>query len=656
MDRNALKRNAVEKIALISMIRNESDIITSFLAYALELFDDIYIVNVSSTDGTTEILDLFSKTNKNIHIFTTNIKEKYQAAYINQLSRLAFSDGADWIFLLDGDEFLNIDNRDNLIAFLNGYDDNFMVLPWINLIPTSLGSFTKFNINQIFYWTGRTSRYCKVAINRFIYETFPNYYIDEGSHNLYIDNSPCISNSIGLTILHLPIRSHDRLKYKIQEAYSTLQSKAGKLSGEGSHVECLYGCFFSGAIAVNSIQYLAAHYAEWDIDLFKSGEFKINKRLWPSLTFHPIILNEQLDFEGVFNQVQTVEQVFELDQKFCWKKIEIYGDQKVMAKISLNKINIIPQPTSGMGNKRTEVFKSLNEGRSNAVVDLDAVGLSRLIHSSFMKVEALTFSAWSELTPVLFALFQVLKPRRYVELGTHHGMSFYAACQAKQSFGIAGECIAIDTWAGDKHAGFYSGKVFDDFLNYLSATYPDEYYIRSKFENALECFEDKSIDLLHIDGLHTYEAVKNDFDMWLPKMSNSGVMMFHDTNAYKLGFGVWKFWSEISKNYPSFEFKHSHGLGILYVGTENNCLNNTLEKLNQSNYQLLAQTFFESVGVLSICYTTAYISNYNLSHDRPIVDNTAPMASSLHLLKNIARKVLPRNMYAKLAQFYKSIR
>ena len=649
--------NKSSNVAVISMIRNESDIIASFLTCALEIFDDIYIVDVSSTDGTKEILEIFSKANKNIHIFSTDIKEKYQAAYINQLSRLAFSNGADWIFLLDGDEFLNINNRESLNAFLNSYDDNFMVLPWINLIPTSLGSFGKFDINQKFYWTGRTSKYSKIAISRFIYDMFPNYYLDEGSHNLYIDDSPCISNSIGLTILHLPIRSYDRLRYKIQEAYSTLLSKAGKLRGEGSHVEFLYNHFFSGALTVNLLQYLAAHYAEWDINLLKSGKFKVKERLWPSLTFQPMAIDGLLRFENLNNQVRSIDEVVELDRKFCWKKIEIYGEKRIMAKISLNKINIIPQPITAIGNIMTETFKSLNEERSNVLINLDAVELAKLVHSSFIEVKALTFSAWSELTPVLFALFQVLKPRRYVELGTHHGMSFYAACQARESFGISGECIAIDAWTGDEHAGFYSEKVFNDFRNYLSMKYPGEYYIRSKFENALECFEDKSIDLLHIDGLHTYEAVKSDFETWLPKMSNSGVIIFHDTNVYKPGFGVWKFWSEISKNYPSFEFRHSHGLGILYVGTENNCIVNTLKNLNQNNYQLLAQSFFESVGELSIRYTTTHINWYNLNHNKPSVDYMVPIERSQPLLinsiKNIAKKVLPKSVYAKLVKIYK---
>jgi hypothetical protein len=38
-----------------------------------------------------------------------------------------------------------------------------------------------------------------------------------------------------------------------------------------------------------------------------------------------------------------------------------------------------------------------------------------------------------------------------------------------------------------------------------------------------------SIDLAYIDGCHSYDGIKNDFDIIYPLLSESGVIVFHDT-------------------------------------------------------------------------------------------------------------------------------
>ena len=159
------------------------------------------------------------------------------------------------------------------------------------------------------------------------------------------------------------------------------------------------------------------------------------------------------------------------------------------------------------------------------------------------------------------------KPQIFVELGTHSGNSYAAFCQAVQDFGLNTRCYAVDTWKGDAHTGAYTDRVYDllkkcNDINFAKFST----LLRKTFDEALDDFGDKTVDLLHIDGFHTYNAVKHDFDTWLPKLAPGAVVLFHDTCVYKDDFGVYKFWEELCKEYKNnINFLHSYGLGVIQV-------------------------------------------------------------------------------------------
>ncbi len=178
-------------------------------------------------------------------------------------------------------------------------------------------------------------------------------------------------------------------------------------------------------------------------------------------------------------------------------------------------------------------------------------------------------SVWGGHIPFAYLLVDLLRPRTIVELGTQSGVSYSAFCQGVKLLGLETRCTAVDTWTGDPHAGQFGPEILADFKKFHDVRFSSfSRLLQADFDSAVHSFADGSIDLLHIDGFHTYDAVRHDFQTYHAKMSDRGVVIFHDSAARKPGFGVYRLIEELAPRYPHFEFRHSYGLAILLVGAD----------------------------------------------------------------------------------------
>jgi O-antigen biosynthesis protein len=206
----------------------------------------------------------------------------------------------------------------------------------------------------------------------------------------------------------------------------------------------------------------------------------------------------------------------------------------------------------------------------------------------------LVHSAWNGHIPFGMFLIELLAPSVMVELGTHSGASYCAFCQAITELGLTTAATAVDTWQGDEHSGSYGSEIFTDLRAHHDPLYGHfSKLFRGTFDEAATTFETGSVDLLHIDGLHTYEAVSHDYEKWLPKMSNRGVMLFHDIAVTLPGFGVQRFWNEIKTKHSHLEMLHCSGLGVLVTGKEAEEQLRVLLKCTNEERQFLNQLFEE---------------------------------------------------------------
>ncbi len=200
-------------------------------------------------------------------------------------------------------------------------------------------------------------------------------------------------------------------------------------------------------------------------------------------------------------------------------------------------------------------------------------------------------SAWTEHAPFAFWLIDMLRPKNFVELGTHAGFSYFCFCQAVARLQTNTICCAVDTWLGDEHAGFYEESVFQN-VKEINGKYEEfSHLMRISFDEAQAQFPDQSISLLHIDGRHFYDDVKHDYEYWLPKLAGDAIVLFHDIEVHERDFGVRKLFDCLKIHHTSFEFLHGHGLGVLAPGA----VPVTMEAFFAQN-PVLIREFFSALG------------------------------------------------------------
>jgi hypothetical protein len=171
--------------------------------------------------------------------------------------------------------------------------------------------------------------------------------------------------------------------------------------------------------------------------------------------------------------------------------------------------------------------------------------------------------AWTSHLHFAFDLVAVTKPALLVELGVDRGESYFAFCQAAAENQTRTRCFGIDTWRGDQHAGGYDETTFAQVSEHNRVNYAAfSTLIRADFDEARDRFEPGSIDVLHLDGLHTEAAVRHDLDSWLPKLKPGGILLLHDVGVRQKDFGVWKIWTELQPKGRSWTFQDGPGLGV----------------------------------------------------------------------------------------------
>lgn len=219
------------KLYGVSMVRNESDIIESWVRYHLQFLDGLLVVDHASVDSTPEILRRLRDEGLSLETTRLDRSEFDQDRIITGLARDAARDGADWVFPLDGDEFLNVRDSDPRRILLACDRDAPLSLPWQTYVPRSdQDPLDPAPLRRI-QWRLKeeTRRFDKVAVPC---DMLANSAIrvSLGSHAL-LDGDSRIRSARGpshWSIAHFPVRSAEQLARKAFAGWLSILSHPGR--------------------------------------------------------------------------------------------------------------------------------------------------------------------------------------------------------------------------------------------------------------------------------------------------------------------------------------------------------------------------------------------------------------------------------------------
>ena len=257
------------RLACVTLVRNEIDILPAFLQHVAALFDDVVIMDHNSVDGTHETLCVAALEKPDWHIWRVTDPGYFQEAYCTFAMRWLFQNtAAEAVVFLDADEFIDIHTRKMLDAVVWTCCEQAFVgsLPWRNCLPEAPGA-KVYHGCQHWRPSGKPQG-SKIIIPRSVWNKYPQIRPGLGNHNAEIGTNAVPASPVG-RLLHFPLRSVAQMKQKlVLGALSILAREDDIPRGRHHWFEALRRLAAEGLDEADMLG-MAASYSEADAAFFR---------------------------------------------------------------------------------------------------------------------------------------------------------------------------------------------------------------------------------------------------------------------------------------------------------------------------------------------------------------------------------------------------
>lgn len=292
------------KIVGISVLRNEADIVETFVRYHLQIFDHLIISNHRSVDATAQILQSLQKEGLPLEVLDETCLDLQQSRIMTGLLKKAMSDyNPDWVFPLDADEFIALPGRGTVRAVLEELpQDRIIKVFYRSYVPLPSDDLQEPNILKRIQYrrTSENPQMGKILIPRSM-AIEKRGIIAAGNHSFVKlkfgkQKQFPYAHSDKLILGHFPVRSAEQIMTKAFVTWLAILAKPDKEPTEGLHVKLLYDRFVKNdKMHPEELSDMALNYV-----LGKQPSI-----LTPDILVHDPLQPEQGEFELRFNAAYT---------------------------------------------------------------------------------------------------------------------------------------------------------------------------------------------------------------------------------------------------------------------------------------------------------------------------------------------------------------
>lgn len=487
------------KIITVSMIKNEQDIVETFVRYHARIVDEMILLDNGSVDGTPDILSLLQQEGLPVRLHFDPCPVYLQAQSVTTMVNEAFLErGASLVLPLDVDEFLDSGLASDIRRELETLPEkDVSTMEWVTYVPTPHDDPLEPDpLARIVHRRAVQHNHdVKVAIPAAVWAHHPGATVTQGSHSVAtLEGGLLPGKAAGdrLRLAHFPLRSPRQMRAKYLVGWLANLARPDRVL----------------------FDWLPLYH------LSKSGTPSLEELCTAALTYN--ILDKSVEPGLVRDPLSSGPQ--------GWLRhtpATIYEPMSLVLSLAEELADLV---SLGLGRSLPGGSQLSDQEVFNRIESFRTIGgwLSPREAATLFRV-AVSLDA---IAPVV------------CEIGSWRGKSSYVLAKALQDRPDAGSLVCIDPFDGsgdESSRRVYQKEIAamkDDpeglFWSNLRSRGVHQVVrlLRGRSTEVLEQAP-RRIDMLFIDGDHSYSAVRHDFDTYSPRIPTGGVIAFHDVGSTK---------------------------------------------------------------------------------------------------------------------------